>query len=140
MKLYRSDQASIGVTVAGIPIDNESWDVLDAGDAEVDNLKVAPGGMAPYLDLGGIPKPSNLTVARLWSDTLIVVFKQLYNVAGQAPVTVTYTVLEPNRTASALPPLTYTGTLGTVTRPNYKAGASEEAMLQITVGLNAQIS
>lgn len=135
---YRSDQAAIGVTIAGITIDNESWDILEDGDNEVDTLKVFPGGMASGLDLGGIPKPGDLTVGRLWSSILIPKYKEIYNEAGQAAVTVTYSVLERNKSTMGVV-FTQNGTLGTVKKTNYKAGTAEEAFVMIKVGLNAQI-
>lgn len=137
-KFYRSDQHSIGVQIAGITIDNESWDAFEDGDAEVENLKIAPGGMANYIDLGGIPKPGNIMVARLWSDVMIRAYKEIYNAAGQAAVTVTCSVLEANKSAMGVV-FTQNGTLGTVKKQNYKAGTAEEAYVTITVGPTGQM-
>lgn len=136
---YRSDQASIAVTVAGLTIDNVSWDVLEGGDNTVEGLSILLGGMAPQRALGGIPKRSPVTVKRTWSDTLINVYKELDALSGQAAVTVSYTVLSANKTA-AFAPITYTGILGTTTRPNYAAATSEQAFLQIMVDTDGEIS
>jgi hypothetical protein len=139
MKYFRSDQAAIHVSIEGVTLDGISWDVMEAGDNTVEGLVVHPGGMAEQVALGGIPKRSPLTVARLWSDTLIAVFKQIDSLAGQAAVTASYVVLNANKTATSNVE-TYTGVLGTVTRPNYKAGESTDAMLQIAVDLNGALS
>ncbi len=129
---YRSDQASIGVEVSGVTLDHESWDVLEGGEATVEGVQLLPGGMAPMIAKGGIPKRSPLTVKRLWSEALIKIFGQLDGVSGTAAVTVKYTVL--NSRVSATPHvITYTGVLGSVSRPNYEASKAEAAFLMITV-------
>lgn len=133
--IFRSDQASIGVTVTGVNLGNESWDVLEGGAQEVEVVMVLPGGMEPQVALGGIPKRSVLTVKKLWSESMINEFQLLDSVAGNAFTTVTYTVLGVNH-KPAFPAYTYTGVLGTVTRPNYDAMKSEAAYLEISVGLN----
>jgi hypothetical protein len=137
--IYRSDQASIGVTVAGITLDNLSWDVLEGGENTVEGLAVLPGGMAPQRALGGIPKRSPVTVKRLWSEALITQYKLLDSVAGQASVKISYTVLGTNRTP-AFVPISYTGTLGTVSRPNYDAMKAEAAYLTIMVELEGELA
>lgn len=139
MKYYRSDQAQISVTVEGVAIDNVSWDSMEGGENEVEGLDILPGGMAPQIALGGIPKRKPVTIQRVWSDTLIGVYKALDAVAGNAAVTASYTVLGTNK-KPAFSPITYTGVLGTVTRPNYKAGTSEEAFLQLMVHLNGEVN
>lgn len=139
MLYFRSDQSSIGVTVEGVTIDNASWDVLEGGENTVDEVTLLPGGMAPQVAKGGIPKRSTATVKRLWSEPLILKYKELDAVAGNAAVTITYTVLNTNKTP-AYAPITYTGVLGTVTRPNYDATKSEAAYLQIMVALNGELS
>ncbi len=133
---FRSDQASIGVSVAGITIDNLSWDVLEGGDQTVEGMTVLPGGMQPQVALGGIPKRSPITVKRLWSEPTIIAYKALDAVAGNAAVTITYTVLSTNREEIPGFVRTYTGVLGTVTRPNYDAMKSEAAYLTIVAELN----
>jgi len=136
---YRSDQTAIGVTVQGVTIDNVSWDVLEGGENTVDDIMLLPGGMAPQIAKGGIPKRSPVTVKRLWSEALILKYKELDAVAGNAEVTVTYTVLTPQKTP-AFSPISYTGVLGTVSRPNYDATKSEPAYLTIMVGLNGEVN
>lgn len=139
MKIFRSDQVAIHVTVEGVALDNESWDVFEGGEVKVDNLAVFPGGMLPQRALGGIPKWEPVTIDRLWSDTLIGLYKELANKAGNTGMEASYTVLEPNGVATPQV-FSYKGVLLDVTRPNYKAGTSEEAMLKLTMGLNAGVT
>jgi hypothetical protein len=138
-KVFRSDQVAIHVNVTGVALDNTSWDSFEGGEVKVDNLKVFPGGMQPQLALGGIPKWEDVIIHRLWSDTLIALYKELANRAGNTPMEASYTVLE--TTGVATPNVfSYKGVLLDVTRPNYKSGTSEEAMLTLTMGLNAGVT
>lgn len=135
----RSDQAQINVEVAGVTLDTESWSSLEGGDNTPETAQVFPGGQKPVVALGGFAKPTPLTVMRPWSEALIKPYKELWSRAGQAAATVTYRNQNANREPIG-EPVTYTGVLGTVTRPGYKAGTSEEAKLQITVDLNGELA
>jgi hypothetical protein len=137
--VYRTDQASIGVTVAGIALPEGSWDVLEGAENMVEGVSVLPGGMAPQRALGGIPKRGPATVKRLWSEPLVLVFKQLDALAGYGDITITYTVLNRNKTATIFTD-TYTGVMGTVSRPNYEAKTSEPAYLTIEAELDGELS
>lgn len=138
MANYRSDQFSIGVTVLGLPgglqTDNVAWDALEGGDNTVEGVQYLPGGMKPMLQLGGIPKRSNMTVKRIWSDTLIALYKALDAYAGQLEMKITVTTLNTKREAvPGAEVFSYTGILGTVTRPNYSSETPEKAWLQLEV-------
>ena len=139
MPFIRSDQAVIHVKVAGVTLDTEPWSSLEGGDNTPEMVQAYPGGMKPLVSLGGFPKPTPLTVTRPWEEALIKPYKQLYKNAGQAEAEVSYQALNAEKKPYG-EVVTYTGTLGTVTRPNYKAGTSEEAKLTITVDLHGEIS
>ncbi len=129
-RYLRSDQTIVHVSIPGVPLDNESWDVMDGGDNDVQALKVYPGGSKPGVSLGGIPKRAPVTVERLWSDTMIGLFKQIDSVAGSASMTVTYANRNADGSVGSIID-TYTGTVGTVSRPKYKSGTSEEVFLKV---------
>ena len=135
----RSDQALIHVEVAGVPLDKEPWSSLEGGDNTPEVAQAFPGGMKPLKALGGFPKPSPLTVMRPWEESLVAVYKKLWAGAGSAEVKVSYRTLNANKEPIG-EPVAYTGVLGTVTRPGYKAGTSEEAKLSITVDLDGELA
>jgi hypothetical protein len=138
MKYYRSDQAAIHVKFAAITIDDESWSVLDGGDNVAPNKVVHPGGMAPTVALGGIPIRSDITVERAWSDLLFGAYKALDAASGIEPIEVGYVILNgPGKPQGTV--FTYTGVLLSASRPGYKAGESNDAMLKLTVGPNGPI-
>jgi hypothetical protein len=144
MANYRSDQFSIGLTIEGLPegrqTDNVAWDSLEGGDNTVEGQTYLPGGMKPLISMGGIPKRSPLTLKRIWSDTLIGIYKAMDWGAGQLACKVTVTTLNTKREAvPGAAVFTYTGTLGTVTRPNYSSETPEKAWLQIQVDPDGEI-
>ena len=143
MPYIRSDQAQINVELTGANatvIDPSiAWSGLEGGDNTPETAQAFPGGMKPLVALGGFPKPTPLTVTRPWDEALIVPYKKMWALAGQAEVKVTYRALNANKEPFG-EPVSYTGILGTVTRPGYKAGTSEEAKLQLTVDLHGEIA
>ena len=138
MPIIRSDKAIISVEVAGVNLDKESWASLEGFDNVPESAQAFPGGMKPLVELGGFPKPTVGTITRPWEESLVKVYKELWSRAGQAEAKVTYRNLNSNKEPAG-EPITYTGVLGTVTRPGYKAGTSEEAKLQITVMPHGEI-
>jgi hypothetical protein len=133
--IYRTDQASIGVTVPGINMPNESWDVLEGGSRTVEGLTVNPGGGLPQRALGGIAKRGPATIKKLWTPTIFLVFKELEEAAGFTPIVITYSV-KLNMNAPAVFTETYTGIIGNVERPGYDAAKSEPAYMMIACDLD----
>ena len=138
MPYIRSDQALINVEVVGVGLDKEPWSSMEGGDNTPETAQAFPGGMKPLVALGGFPKPTPLTVMRPWSESLIKPYKELWSKAGQAEVKASYRMLNANKEPIG-ETVSYTGVLGTVTRPGYKAGTSEEAKLSLTVDLHGEI-
>lgn len=145
MPVYRSDQFSIGVKVESLPngaqTDNIPWDSCEGFDNAVEGQTYLPGGMRPQVAQGGIPKRSPGTIKRAWSDPLLGIFKALDSGAGQCPVTVTVATLNNKKEpVPGVAPITYTGVLGTVSRPNYMNTSAETAYLQIMVDADGEIN
>jgi hypothetical protein len=128
------------VAVTGVTLDTISWDKLEGGDPTAETSNYLPGGMEPSIELGGLPKRSDLVVHRIWSDTLVAVYKQLDNGVGRLPGAVTYTVLDANRNPLPGSTISYTGILKAVARPGYDSSTSTEALLSLTFGLNGSIT
>jgi hypothetical protein len=133
--IYRTDQASIGVTVPGLNMPNESWDILEGAERTVEGLMVNPGGGLPQRALGGIAKRGPATIKKLWTPTIFLVFKELEEAAGFTPLTITYSV-KLNMNAAAVFSETYSGIIGNVERPNYDADKSELAYMTLSADLD----
>lgn len=139
-RIFRSDQIALHVTVAGVPLDSEVWDMLEGGEITNEEVIVYPGAMQEQIALGGVAKRSPIMVERLWSETMIASYKALERACVvAAAVTVSYALLEPDQAASDLV-FTYTGVAAGLTRPNYKSGTSEEARLQLKVSPNGAMN
>ena len=142
MAYYRSDQFTIHLSATGLPesktLDNVQWDAAEGGEQTVEGQTYLPGGMRPLVSLGGIPKRQPLTLKRVWSDAVLPVFKSLDKGAGQTPCSVTIQTLNVKREPTG-ETFTYTGTLGSVTRPNYGHETPEKAYLQVMVDLDGEM-
>jgi hypothetical protein len=138
--LYRTDQASIGVTVAGLSLPNESWDSLEGRQRTVEGKTVMPGGQLPQRALGGIAKRGPATLKKLYTPGMLLIVKELEEVAGYGLITITYSV-KVNANAPAVFTETYTGVVGNVELANYDADKeSEPAYINVMADLdgNAQ--
>jgi hypothetical protein len=133
--IYRTDQVSIGVTVAGVTLPNEPWDVLQGAGRTVKGVTALPGGQLPQRALGGIQERGPATLKKLWTATMLPVFKELEQTAGQAPITISYTV-KATMTGPAIFSQTYTGVTGDVSRPDYDAKTSEPAYMTLMADLD----
>jgi hypothetical protein len=136
--LYRSDQALIYVEVSGVTLDKEPWSEFEGGDPQVTSVPAFPGGMKPLVELGDFPKPSPITVGRPWSDVLAAAYKAIYRRAGIGEAKVSYQLLSASKEPVG-EVFSFTGILGTPTRPGYKAGTSEEAMLKLVINPHGEI-
>lgn len=140
MKYYRSDQAEIHATFEDFTVDDESWDVLDGGDNVAPNHIVHPGGMADMVSTGGVPIRSEITLERNWSDVMINAYKFFDANAGNLVVpAISYVVLNgPGKPQGVV--FTWSGILLSASRPGYKAGESNDAMLKLTIGPQGAMS
>jgi hypothetical protein len=136
---YRSDMFNLQVQVSGVVLDTISWDSCDGGEISVESQNVNLGGMAPAIALGGKRSRSDMTVKRIWNDTLIGAYIALDAAAGSAPVTISVQTLSAAKQPVGAP-LVYTGILGPVTRPAFEATTSSPIYLQMVVSLNETIS
>jgi hypothetical protein len=140
MPEYRSDQAVIGFSIPGVPLDNISWDSFEGGDNAVEGQTYLPGGQRPQRALGGTPKRSPIMLKRIWSDAIIVFFKTIDPLAGSVAVIASHTTLGANKQPIPGSTITYTGVLGTVTRPNYGSETPDKAFLQIQIDTDGEIA
>jgi hypothetical protein len=139
MALYRSDTGRIQVTVSGIGLDNVSWDTMEGGEIAADNQTYHPGNMGPATPAGGLRTPSDLTVTRAWTDTMYGNYVALWNAAGFTAMTVSYTPLNIDRSVT-VKPVTYSGLLTSVTRPNFEAASASIVYLSLVMAPSESIS
>lgn len=132
--IYRSDQALVLPNFFTVVIDDEPWDLFENGDdLKTAGLKVYPGGMGDAVELGGTPEPEAIKIARKWCDPLIVAYKPLRALVGNGPAEVSVTTLNASKQPVGETD-TYAGKILGVKRAIYKAGPSEEVMLEVTIG------
>lgn len=137
--IYRSDQALIHPNFFSVVIDDEPWDLFEGDELKTAGLKVYPGGMKDAIELGGTPEPEPIKIARKWSDPLIAIYKPLRALVGNGPAEVSVTTLNAVKQPTGETD-TYAGIVLAVKRPMYKAGPSEEIMLEVTIGTHAGVA
>jgi hypothetical protein len=94
------------------------FDTLSGGELDSEESKYQPGGMAAEISLGGRKTIGNVTIGRYCDRT------------RAARITIGQTPLDPMG-ARAGEPLTYTGTLKTVTPPDVDSTGTDAAQLTL---------
>ncbi len=138
MPYFRSDQAAIHVEVTGVALDKEAWDMMEGGDPVAESTIHFPGGMEPQVPLGGLPKWSQLTVERAWSESLGAIYKTLVAGVGNAPGHVSYVQFN-NAKQPQGQVYTYNCVLMSAERPKYKSDESTKAFLKCTFDVEGRV-
>lgn len=127
----RQDQYTVSVSVNDE--DYGVWDKFSGGAADSEERKYKPGGMAPELSLGGQQTVTNVTVSRLYDlERDHSTIKTLLSLAGKAEAVIKKQPLDADGNAFG-EPITYRGTLKTVTPPDTDSESNEAAMVEIEV-------
>jgi hypothetical protein len=107
------------------------FDTLSGGELDSEESKYQPGGMAAEISLGGRKTIGNVTIGRYCDRTRDwPLIKWLVARTGAARITIGQTPLDPMG-ARAGEPLTYTGTLKTVTPPDVDSTGTDAAQLTL---------
>jgi hypothetical protein len=123
----RKDQHRVTVNVDGKRLG--VFDVMTGGETDSDELKYRPGGMAAVISLGGVVTVGQLIVSRLYElDRDHVNVHWLLSRVGKGQVTVTKTVLDPNKNPFG-DPLVTKGVLKRVTPPEVDSNATGDAAI-----------
>jgi len=137
MPPFRSDQFQIHLTVAGVALDNVSWDSFEGADLKPNMEKYPPGGMAPEQAVGGRRSRSDATLTRAWSPAMMGVYLALEAASGIAAVSMSIVPIYADRvTAAVNGGFPYTGVLGDVTKPKNDAATSSIAYLTVVCSMN----
>lgn len=125
----RQSQERVQVT-----IDTEDWGVFDTftgGEADSEETRHRPGGMAPEKSLGGQSTIGNVTVGRLYElERDHVRVKTLMNRAGRARIVAQRQKLDTDGNAWG-DPITYTGIVKAISPPEHDSNSDDAAMVEI---------
>lgn len=122
----RDNQNLVSATIDGV--DLGVFDTFEGGDADSDETKYFPGGMAPQRTLGGLPMVTNVTVGRLYDlarDHDIV--RGLMNRQGKAQMTVSKQPLDIDGNPFGRP-IIYHGILKTITPPKSDSNSNSASV------------
>jgi hypothetical protein len=134
----RKDQWNVTVRVAGRNLG--TFDVKTGGETDTDELTYKPGGMAPQVSLGGIPKIGQLIVHRMYTlERDQAVGHWLLTQVGRGHTVVQQQPLDPDKNAYGKP-FTYDGVLKRVTLPEVDSNATEAALIELEVTINGGVT
>jgi hypothetical protein len=107
------------------------WDTITGGEIDSEEARYRPGGMAPEISLGGSTTIGNVTIGR-YLDTARdwPLIKWLAGRVGKGRGVIGRTPLDVDG-ARAGDPLTYGGTLKTVTVPDVDSTGSDAALVEL---------
>ena len=116
------------------------FDSLSGGEVDSEEAKYNPGGMVGEISLGGRRTIGNLTVGRYYDwarDHPLMAF--LYDRAGKGRGSIGAQPLDVNGTPRGNP-LTYEGTLKTVTRPDIDSTGTDAAVLELEFTIDTAVA
>lgn len=110
-----------------------TFEVLTGGNATSETTDYAPGGMAPRQQLEGEQTIEDLTVGRVFiRERDRPIWAALLASRGQARMSIGETFLDRARNPVGAP-VTYTGLVGEVTRPDYDSESTDPARYNIVL-------
>lgn len=133
----RQDQWSNTVTIDGRPMG--VWDTLSGGESDSEETKYKPGGMQPEVSLGGSRSIGNLTLARLLGREDWDFMRGLMNKTGVVGCIVSRQPLDGDGNPWGRP-LTYRGTLKTVTPGDTDSNSSDAQTWEIVVSTEGSVA
>lgn len=116
------------------------WDTASGGEIDSEEAKYRPGGMGPEISLGGSRTIGNLTIGRYLDtarDWPLIKWLASRTGAGRGTVGITPLAIDGSRAGD---PLTYQGTLKTVTRPDLDSTGTDAAILELEFTVDGNVA
>jgi len=128
------------VTLRVDDVDFGVWDKKTGGNADSEETKYSPGGMAKEVSLGGRQNHENITLSREfdWSRDLPSL-GYLLDRRGRGAVTIGQQFLDIDGNARGNP-LTSTGTLKSVQAPDHDSSGNDAALIEIECTIVSMVS
>ena len=133
----REDTYEVSLSMAGQSFG--VWDKMSGGGLTSSELKYKPGGMKAQRSLGGSRSVENITLSRLFDDTVLAFLATLNDNVGYGDCTVTKQMLT-TRGIPTGPPMVYTGKLMSVTPPDVDSESDDAGLLEIEISTNGEVA
>lgn len=129
--MSRQDQYAVTLTIN--KADWGTWDKLNGGEIDSEELKYRPGGMGAHVSLGGSVEVGNITVSRLYDkDRDHGHITSLVEKVGKADVVINRQLLDVDGNAYGSH-IVYTGKLKTVTLPEVDSESSDAGLIELEI-------
>jgi hypothetical protein len=130
MSLESQSAVSVRIDADGLG-DLGVWSRRTGGNADSEETKFPPGGMADEISLGGRGTFDNITVAKLFRD-LIPYRRSLLNARGGARVTVSDQPLDRDKNPIGVPTV-YVGTLKAVNFGDSDSTSNDPKLIELEI-------
>ncbi len=129
----RENQADIRLTVDGVSFFG-SWATYSGGDLTAAEAKTRPGAMGKEVSIGGPASRGDITITIQWDEIILASFNDLESRVGSGDAKVSVNWLD--RKGVAIPGALFakTGTLKSVSDPNYDTNGNAVGMLTAVIG------
>lgn len=134
--MLREDTYRVTVKVDGI--DLGVWDGMSGGEGDSEETTFRPGGMAAQKSLGGSQSTGNVTVSKLYDDTIHGRVHYLLGRRGRAPMVVQKQPLDANG-ADWGRPIVYDGILKRVSPPDHDSESNSAAKIELEMTPNGSV-
>jgi hypothetical protein len=128
-------QITVQLGTSAPTIDLGTWDTLTGGEADSDEFKYRPGGLSgASVSLGGAQLVNNVTVGKIFDDTIAGLVDELLKARGSRNVQITKQALDRNWAVFGKSTIVYVGKLKMVTLPDADSNATgTEAIITLEV-------
>lgn len=129
--MSRQDQYDVRVSVDGQ--DLATFDTFSGGEIDSEEVTYKPGAMGPRISLGGSVNVGEVTVSVIYDLARIhTLVHWLISRVGKGNVVISKQPLDVDQNAFGRP-LTYRGTLKTVTPPEHDSESTDAARLELAM-------
>lgn len=131
---FREDKARVQVQAVenGITYDLGIWDTLSGAGVSATVTKHRPGGMRGQIVLGSYNEVEDITVSRLYDETLHAIYVALAERVGSLKVVVLYQPLASESVIKGAQ-IKYEGVLTGVNRPDHNSEGTDAANLELVI-------
>lgn len=134
--MRRQDQARVTLKIDGV--DLGVWDQMEGGGVEASETTFRPGGMGAQISLGGSATRQGITLARHYDEGVHDRYVWLDGRAGRGACVVTKQFLDRDGNAYRAP-VSWTGTLQSVTPPEHDSEGDDVAMIEVQISPDGPI-
>lgn len=135
--MLREDTYNVRVSVDGT--DLGTWDKMEGGELDSEELTYSPGGLGPTVALGGRRKVENVTVSKIYDPFIHNYFHWLAERTGKGEMIVTRQPLDAEGVANGRI-VVWAGKLKNVKAPDIDSEGNDAAIIELEMSCKGSIA